>query len=55
MYLVSDLPKTRSGKIMRRLLRKMLQGELVENLGDTSTVSIAHQIPFVHTQIPGLR
>ncbi|KAG8168563.1 hypothetical protein KVR01_001312 [Diaporthe batatas] len=39
IYLVSDLPKTRSGKIMRRLLRKMLQGELIENLGDTSTVS----------------
>ncbi|RYO90197.1 hypothetical protein DL766_002733 [Monosporascus sp. MC13-8B] len=37
IYLVSDLPKTRSGKIMRRLLRKMLEGEAVENLGDVST------------------
>jgi acetyl-CoA synthetase len=43
IYLVSDLPKTRSGKIMRRLLRKMLQGDLIENLGDTSTVSFVYQ------------
>lgn len=31
------LPKTRSGKIMRRILRKIAAGEL-ENLGDTSTL-----------------
>jgi acetyl-CoA synthetase len=34
---VSGLPKTRSGKIMRRILRKVAEGEL-ENLGDTSTL-----------------
>ena len=34
---VSGLPKTRSGKIMRRILRKIAEGEL-ENLGDTSTL-----------------
>ncbi|HQW16396.1 MAG TPA: acetate--CoA ligase [Niabella sp.] len=34
---VSALPKTRSGKIMRRILRKVAEGEL-ENLGDTSTL-----------------
>lgn len=39
IYLCSDLPKTRSGKIMRRVLRKLLEGEVVENLGDVSTVS----------------
>ena len=32
------LPKTRSGKIMRRILRKVACGEL-ENLGDTSTLA----------------
>jgi acetyl-CoA synthetase len=32
------LPKTRSGKIMRRILRKIASGEL-ENLGDTSTLA----------------
>ena len=34
---VKGLPKTRSGKIMRRLLRKIAEGE-TENLGDTSTL-----------------
>jgi acetyl-CoA synthetase len=32
------LPKTRSGKIMRRILRKIAAGEF-ENLGDTSTLA----------------
>ena len=34
---VSGLPKTRSGKIMRRILRKIAAGES-DNLGDTSTL-----------------
>ncbi|MBC9933644.1 acetate--CoA ligase [Chitinophaga qingshengii] len=34
---VSGLPKTRSGKIMRRILRKIAENEL-DNLGDTSTL-----------------
>jgi acetyl-CoA synthetase len=34
----SVLPKTRSGKIMRRILRKIAEGE-VENLGDTTTLA----------------
>jgi acetyl-CoA synthetase len=34
---VSGLPKTRSGKIMRRILRKIAEGEL-SSLGDTSTL-----------------
>lgn len=38
IYVVPDLPKTRSGKIMRRILRKILAGE-EDQLGDTSTVS----------------
>ena len=32
------LPKTRSGKIMRRILRKVAEGDF-ENLGDTSTLA----------------
>jgi acetyl-CoA synthetase len=32
------LPKTRSGKIMRRILRKIAENEL-SNLGDTSTLA----------------
>ena len=34
---VTGLPKTRSGKIMRRILRKIAEGG-VDNLGDTSTL-----------------
>jgi len=34
---VSGLPKTRSGKIMRRILRKVAEGE-IQQLGDTSTL-----------------
>ena len=34
---VSGLPKTRSGKIMRRILRKIAEGETT-NLGDTTTL-----------------
>ncbi|MEL7045865.1 MAG: acetyl-coenzyme A synthetase, partial [Pseudomonadota bacterium] len=32
------LPKTRSGKIMRRILRKIAENEL-DSLGDTSTLA----------------
>ncbi|MFM6973133.1 MAG: AMP-binding protein, partial [Alphaproteobacteria bacterium] len=35
---VDDLPKTRSGKIMRRIVRKIICGEF-ENLGDLSTLT----------------
>jgi acetyl-CoA synthetase len=34
---VTGLPKTRSGKIMRRILRKIAEGE-IGNIGDTSTL-----------------
>ncbi len=37
IQIVTGLPKTRSGKIMRRILRKIAEGEL-GNLGDTSTL-----------------
>ena len=44
VVLVPDLPKTRSGKIMRRLLRDVVEGR---NLGDTTTladVSVVEEI-----------
>ncbi len=37
IQIVSGLPKTRSGKIMRRILRKIAEGD-VNNLGDISTL-----------------
>lgn len=50
ILLVDDLPKTRSGKIMRRILRKILAGE-EDQLGDISTLSnpaiVAHIIEVV--------
>jgi acetyl-CoA synthetase len=36
IYMTPDLPKTRSGKIMRRLLRDVAEGR---NLGDTTTLA----------------
>jgi acetyl-CoA synthetase len=36
IYFVNDLPKTRSGKIMRRILKKIVAGE--SDLGDVSTL-----------------
>ena len=35
---VPGLPKTRSGKVMRRILRKVAEGE-PEKLGDVSTLA----------------
>lgn len=37
IQIVKGLPKTRSGKIMRRILRKIAEGDF-SNLGDTSTL-----------------
>jgi acetyl-CoA synthetase len=38
IQIVPGLPKTRSGKIMRRILRKVAEGDTT-NLGDTSTLA----------------
>jgi len=38
IYVTPDLPKTRSGKIMRRLLRDVAEGR---NIGDTTTLADA--------------
>ena len=38
IFFTPDLPKTRSGKIMRRLLRDVAEGR---NLGDTTTLADA--------------
>lgn len=46
------LPKTRSGKIMRRILRKVAMEE-TENLGDVSTLddpSVVKEIIDAHVQ-----
>ena len=38
LHWTDSLPKTRSGKIMRRILRKIATGD-TGNLGDTSTLA----------------
>ncbi|CAI4217325.1 unnamed protein product [Parascedosporium putredinis] len=46
VYIVPDLPKTRSGKIMRRILRKILAGE-EDQLGDITTLSDPSIVPKI--------
>jgi acetyl-CoA synthetase len=41
IFFTPDLPKTRSGKIMRRLLRDVAEGR---NLGDTTTLADANVV-----------
>lgn len=38
LFVLDDLPKTRSGKIMRRILRKVVEGQQ-DQLGDISTLA----------------
>ncbi len=46
------LPKTRSGKIMRRILRKIAENEL-DNLGDTSTLADPSVVEHLIDNRPG--
>ena len=49
---MSGLPKTRSGKIMRRILRKVAQNK-PDELGDVSTLadpSVVEEIVQQHTK-----
>ena len=47
LFFVADLPKTRSGKIMRRLLRDIAEGRV---LGDTTTLADASVVDALKTQ-----
>ncbi|GCF00849.1 acetyl-coenzyme A synthetase 2 [Zygosaccharomyces mellis] len=46
VILVKDLPKTRSGKIMRRVLRKVASNE-ADQLGDLSTMANPEVVPGI--------
>jgi acetyl-CoA synthetase len=48
IYLVDDLPKTRSGKIMRRLLRDIAEGREV---GDTTTLTDTTVVNVIDGQV----
>ena len=47
LMFVPDLPKTRSGKIMRRLLRDIAQGRA---LGDTTTLADAGVVDLIRSK-----
>lgn len=49
IYIVADLPKTRSGKIMRRILKKIIEGE--KDLGDVSTLVNSEVVEKLHSLI----
>ena len=48
VYLVGELPKTRSGKIMRRLLRDVAEGR---DVGDTTTLADAAVMNVISAQV----
>ena len=48
VYFTPDLPKTRSGKIMRRLLRDVAEGR---NLGDTTTLADASVVNELQSRV----
>lgn len=52
VYLVEDLPKTRSGKIMRRILRKLFT---CEELGDLSTLANPESVEKIKNQLKNNR
>ncbi len=50
VFIVSDLPKTRSGKIMRRILKRLFTGE---ELGDLSTLANPESVAAVKKVVVG--
>ncbi len=48
IYIVSDIPKTRSGKMMRRIIKKLFTGE---DLGDLSTLSNPESVEVLRKAI----
>jgi acetyl-CoA synthetase len=46
---VAELPKTRSGKIMRRLLRDVAENR---ELGDVTTLTDSSVMDLIQTQLP---
>ncbi|KAI9348851.1 acetyl-coenzyme A synthetase [Pilaira anomala] len=52
IYIINDHPKTRSGKIMRRILRKIVNGEQ-DSLGDISTLADQSVVPSLIAMVHG--
>jgi acetyl-CoA synthetase len=54
IYITIDLPKTRSGKIMRRILRKIVNGEQ-DSLGDISTLADPSVVPVLIEKVQKMK
>jgi len=54
IVLSSKLPMTRSGKIIRRILRKISSGEL-DSLGDTCTMADPDVVPFLIEKVKDMQ
>ena len=54
IQVVAGLPKTRSGKIMRRILRKIAEGD-ISNLGDITTLLDPSVVDAIIAKAPTLR
>ena len=50
IYIVAELPKTRSGKIMRRLLQDVAEGR---EIGDTQTLTDTTVLQTISAQVRG--
>jgi acetyl-CoA synthetase len=53
IWCVAGLPKTRSGKIMRRILRKIAEGEF-ESVGDVSTLADPSVVAAIIEMVQGV-
>ena len=52
IFQIPEIPKTRSGKILRRLLRNMLEkSKTNKTLGDLSTILNSSIIPHIQKEI----
>jgi acetyl-CoA synthetase len=51
---VSELPKTKSGKFLRRLLRSLIENPNLSNLGDTSTILNYRSINIIKKELTKL-
>jgi acetyl-CoA synthetase len=47
IFIIPELPKTRSGKILRRVLRQIYLNPNINNLGDLSTVLDKNILPVI--------
>lgn len=50
IIIIGDLPKTRSGKIMRRIMRKIIAGE-GDQLGDLSTLAEPSVVDMIKKKV----